>query len=256
MSLNSVLSVVVPVYNEGPRLLSSLKHFQCLREAGAELIVVDGYSNDESHQLLIQNSELWDQCLLSGPGRGQQMNAGAECAKSNCLFFVHIDSKFDFLPDLKALAGLVATKQWGYCRLRLSNKSLCYRSLARFIHWRSRVTGGVTGDQGICVDKQVFRHVGAFPDIPLMEDVALSDKLKELGQGVLLPCEIETSSRRWEKNGIVKTVLTMWWIRLQFRAGYDVRRLAKKYYPQIDFSLAKHRDTLDLKTYLQQSERT
>ncbi len=248
------LSVVVPIYNEKPHLLASLKHFQRLRQNGAELILVDGYSNDESHQILMEHSDLWDRCLVSGPGRARQMNAGASIANSDTLFFVHIDSRFDSLPDLSALVESIAHSRWGFCRLRLSKNNFLYRWLGRFIHWRSLIGGGVTGDQGVCVEKLLFQKIGAYPAIPLMEDVVLSDKLRKLNRGTVLPCAIETSSRRWEKNGLLKTIVAMWWVRIQFRMGVSAHDLAKKYYPQIDFSSQMHRQTTDLESYLKHSE--
>jgi hypothetical protein len=94
---------------------------------------------------------------------------------------------------------------------------------------RSRLTGVATGDQAIFVKRAAFFAAGAFPEIPLMEDVALSKTLKGLSAPVCLRERVVTSGRRWERHGTLKTILLMWRLRLEFALGADPRRLARRY---------------------------
>ena len=94
---------------------------------------------------------------------------------------------------------------------------------------RSRLTGIATGDQAIFVRRDVFQSVGGFPAIALMEDIALSKALKCVGWPLSLRERVVTSGRRWKRDGIVRTVLLMWALRLAFFLGADPKRLARRY---------------------------
>jgi len=94
---------------------------------------------------------------------------------------------------------------------------------------RSRLTGIATGDQGIFVRRELFFAVGGYPEIPLMEDIALSRRLKRTGLPLCLNDKITTSSRRWEERGIIRTVLLMWCLRLAYFFEAKPGRLAKIY---------------------------
>lgn len=97
------------------------------------------------------------------------------------------------------------------------------------MNWRSRLTGIATGDQAIFVTRDRFREVGGYPEIALMEDVALSKALRRLGSPVCLRGRVTTSSRRWERDGVVRTVLLMWSLRLRYFLGADPSDLARRY---------------------------
>ena len=94
---------------------------------------------------------------------------------------------------------------------------------------RSRLTGIATGDQGIFVTKSLLTAVGGYPEIALMEDVALTKRLKGFGPPLCLKHRITTSARRWERDGVLRTVLLMWRIRLAYWLGADPGRLAVRY---------------------------
>ena len=96
---------------------------------------------------------------------------------------------------------------------------------------RSRLTGIATGDQGIFVRREQFEQVGGYPPIALMEDIALSRSLKRHSRPVCLHQPLITSSRRWERDGIARTILLMWRLRLAYFLGVDPERLARIYYP-------------------------
>ena len=95
---------------------------------------------------------------------------------------------------------------------------------------RSRLTGIATGDQAIFLCREIFQSVGGFPDIDLMEDVALSKILKKrYGHPFCLKRKVLTSSRRWEKHGVLRTILQMWYLRFVYFLGADPNRLALSY---------------------------
>jgi hypothetical protein len=88
-----------------------------------------------------------------------------------------------------------------------------------------------SGDQAIFVRRPLFHSVGGFPEIPLMEDLALSRTLKRLGPPLCLRARVTTSSRRWERGGIARTILLMWRLRLAYYRGADPAELAERYRP-------------------------
>jgi hypothetical protein len=96
---------------------------------------------------------------------------------------------------------------------------------------RSRLTGIATGDQGIFVNREAFEQVGGFDEIPLMEDIVLSRSLKRLSRPLCLRQQLVTSSRRWETQGILRTIVLMWWLRLAFALGVSPQRLVRMYRP-------------------------
>jgi hypothetical protein len=97
------------------------------------------------------------------------------------------------------------------------------------MNWRSQITGIATGDQAMFVTRDAFAAVGGFPDQPLMEDVALSKKLKRLGRPLCLAARVTTSGRRWERRGVLRTVLLMWRLRLAYFFGAEPAVLARRY---------------------------
>ena len=209
-------------------LSRQLASLQYLREAGHEIIVVDGGSDDGSSDIAAPYVDL---LVHSEPGRARQMNKGALCATHDWLLFLHVDTQ---LPDnvLNKLHDIFnkQTTQWGRFDVRLSGEHILYRLIAWFMNKRSRLTGIATGDQAMFVSKANFKKVGGFPDIPLMEDITLSRKLKKIAAPVCLSDCVITSSRRWQKNGIVRTVLFMWSLRLRYFLGVSPATLARQYY--------------------------
>jgi len=221
------LAIVIPVFNEEKNLPNALKEIQRLElEASDELIFIDGGSNDNTKQL-IQDAGF--HCLISEAGRAKQMNMGAQNTKSEIILFLHIDTSI----SSSNISNIKKTYNQGFLsgrfNIRLSKNSLSYRIISFFINTRSCLTKVSTGDQGIFVSRDAFIAVGGFPTIALMEDVALSKKLKTLGKVACLQDELITSSRRWEHHGIVKTVLLMWKLRLLYWLGINPEKLAKMY---------------------------
>ncbi len=222
------LSIIIPTLNEGIRISSCLRSLQHLRKAGHEIIIVDGGSGDDT---LAQADGLADHCLQSTAGRARQMNHGAAVAKGDFLLFLHADTLLPQSADKAIINALDNNSKyaWGRFNVRLSGDHRALRLIATMMNLRSRLSGIATGDQGIFVERRTFTLVDGFPDIALMEDIALSRRLKRISRPACLHLSVVTSSRRWENNGILKTILLMWHLRLAYFFGAKPAQLAKRY---------------------------
>lgn len=221
------VSVIVPALDEAAAIEATLAPLQAARAAGHEIIVVDGGSTDAT---VDRARALADRVITSPPGRAGQMNAGAGIATGDILWFLHADTHapadaVDTLCD--ALAD--GRRCWGRFDVRLSGNRWPFRLIERAMNLRSCLTRIATGDQGIFVTRQAFAAVGGYPEIPLMEDIALSRRLRKHTPPACLKTRLVTSSRRWEQNGILRTVLLMWRLRLAYFLGASPATLAGRY---------------------------
>lgn len=222
-----MISVVVPTFNEATTIERTLGGLQALRRAGHEVIVVDGLSDDET---LVRARPLADKVLGATRGRASQMNAGARIAQGDVLWFLHADCLSPMDVDNLILNALKKKDAvWGRFDVCLSGSGLLYRIIEFMMNSRSRITGIATGDQGIFVTQNMFKQAGGFPDIPLMEDIAFSKRLRAYGRPVCLQHKLTTSSRRWERRGVWHTILMMWRLRLAYALGVNPQKLARLY---------------------------
>jgi rSAM/selenodomain-associated transferase 2 len=221
------LSIVVPVLNEAPGIEQALRALQPLRSSGHEVIVVDGGSSDGSARLA---AALADRVLNAERGRAHQMNAGAQAACGDVLVFLHADSR---LPEAAAelvLEGLARTgRAWGRFDVCIDGRHWLLRLVSALMNLRSRLTGICTGDQAMFASRELFLSVGGFPPIALMEDITLSRKLRRVSRPLCVATAVRTSARRWERDGVVRTILLMWWLRLRYFFGASPSRLARIY---------------------------
>ncbi|MEC4749681.1 TIGR04283 family arsenosugar biosynthesis glycosyltransferase [Methylomicrobium sp. Wu6] len=219
-------SIIIPVLNEAKSLPACLEALQGLRHQ-AEIMVVDGGSSDDT---LTIATGLADRVVRTHRGRALQMNAGARQAKGDVFLFLHADT---FLPD-HALTliqqQLMQGGQWGRFDICLCGRPVMLKVIAQLMNWRSRLTGIATGDQAIFVTRQAFFSVGGYPDIALMEDIALSKLLKNIGPPIYLSAKVSSAGRRWETFGVFRTILLMWSLRLGYFFGADPSELAKLYH--------------------------
>ncbi len=165
-----LLSIVVPVLNEAAIIRPALHALQGLREAGVELIIVDGGSQD---QTLSQAHGLADKCLQVASGRAHQMNAGAALARGRYLLFLHADTQLNASASQLCALFQHNNSSWGFFPVRLSGDQELLRIIEKFMNLRSRISSVATGDQCLYVQGDVFRACGGFPEIALMEDIAL-----------------------------------------------------------------------------------
>ncbi|MGA8499327.1 MAG: TIGR04283 family arsenosugar biosynthesis glycosyltransferase [Xanthobacteraceae bacterium] len=219
------LTIVLPVLNEAAIVVAALQALAPLRRRGAEIIVADGYSRDGTAQLA---KPFADRVITVRRGRGAAMNAGAALGAGDALLFLHADTALPEDADRLIDAALVG-RAWGRFDLRIAGRHPLLAVVARMINWRSRLTGIATGDQAIFVTRAAFEAVGGFPDLPLMEDIAISRRLKRLCRPFCIAMPVVTSGRRWEQNGVARTILLMWRLRLSYYLGVEPALLAELY---------------------------
>jgi len=224
------LAIIVPVLDEAAQIEACLAALGGLRQRGACVIVVDGGSRDATVQLA---APLCDRVIVAARGRALQMNAGARCEQArgaDVLLFLHADAQLP--PDadrliFRALAGGGAC--WGRFDVRLQGRSPGLRLIGLLMNLRSRATGICTGDQAIFVAQGAFLALEGFAPIPLMEDVEFCRRARQLSAPVALRPPAMVSGRRWDRGGVARTVLLMWWLRLAFFLGADPQQLAQRY---------------------------
>lgn len=220
------ISIIIPTLNEAQGIEQCLLALQPFRQQHCEIIVADGGSSDTT----VAISQSLADILISAPkGRARQMNAGANQAHNDILLFLHADT---LLPDTalnQLCTGINEGFDWGRFDIHLTGKHPMLKVIALMMNWRSRLTGIATGDQALFVRKQIFEKIGHYPDINLMEDIALSKQLKQLGKPFCIGAKVISSGRRWEYFGVYRTILLMWWLRAGFFFNISPDLLAHLY---------------------------
>lgn len=221
------LSIIIPVLNEAGNIPALLDSLQPLRQRGVEVVVVDGGSTDDTVALARNRA---DQVITSSPGRARQMNAAAAAARGEILCFLHADTRLPEGADGVIIDGLTRSRRsWGRFDVRITGDHPMLGLIAHLMNWRSRLTGIATGDQGLFVTRSLFEAAGRFPEIALMEDIAFSRQLKIYGAPLCIAHQLTTSGRRWEKNGVWRTIWLMWRLRFAYWLGADPDKLALRY---------------------------
>jgi rSAM/selenodomain-associated transferase 2 len=224
---NPWLSIILPTLNEASVLASTLQSLQPARNNEVEIIVVDGGSTDGTLDIACARADI----VLRGSPRGRavQMNHGARHAKGTCLLFLHADTRLPVDAPRLLKQEMDKDGAWGRFDIRLSGNHRLFRVIEFLINQRSKMTGIATGDQCIFIRPELFWQVGAYSEIPIMEDIALSKSLRKTVPPVCLGPKATTSSRRWEQNGIVRTIFLMWSLRLFYFLGVKPETLSRWY---------------------------
>lgn len=219
------LSIIIPALDESSEIVATLTALAPLAERGAQRIVVDGGSSDDTVRRARPHAE---KLIVAARGRASQMNAGAAAAGGDALLFLHADT---LLPDNadRLVASALADHAWGRFDVRIDAAGVWPAVVAGSMNLRSRLTGIATGDQALFMRREVFERLGGFAPIPLMEDIELSKRLKRLGRPACVAPRVTTSGRRWAKNGPLRTLLLMWRLRAAYFLGADPARLAARY---------------------------
>lgn len=219
------LSIIIPTFNEASSIEHTLLSLQTLRQLGHEVIIADGGSVDQTITLAVP---LVDWVIHASKGRARQMNEGAQQASGDVLLFLHADTT---LPKNAAelISNTIILKPWGRFNVRLSGQQWPLRMVEFMMNWRSRLSGIATGDQAIFVQRELFGQIDGYADIPLMEDIDISKRLKHHSRPACITTALLTSSRRWENHGILNTILLMWRLRLAYFLGASPEQLVKHY---------------------------
>ena len=220
-----MISVIVPIYNEAKALSKNTPFFEKLTHQ-AELIFVDGGSTDEG----VQIAGRYGKILHSKKSRAIQMNRGAGAAQSDVLFFLHADSTIS-INTLNSIEEKINNYGFigGCLRQRIEKTGIAYRFIENFGNIRAGITKVFYGDQGIFVRKDTFLKINGFPEVPIMEDVLFTKRLRRLGNTSVLSDKIFVSSRRWEKKGIARTVFLYSLINILFYLKFPLGKIKHLY---------------------------
>jgi rSAM/selenodomain-associated transferase 2/rSAM/selenodomain-associated transferase 1 len=219
------ISIIIPTLNEAENLPATLASTKS--SVDLEVIVVDGGSSDETPQLA---KSFGVRLLTTTANRARQINAAGLAARSEVLLFLHGDTRLppgfeSYVQDVLAMPGIVA----GAFSLGIDGSEFGLRIIEMLANFRSHLFQMPYGDQAIFLKKEIFRAVGGFPDMVLMEDFVLMQQLKKRGRVAILPVAVKTSPRRWLRLGILKTTLVNQAVLLAYFLGSDHERLARWY---------------------------
>ena len=219
------LSVIVPVLNEEKFLDATLSRLA--GEADVEILLVDGGSTDRTTCIAGRYPV---SVLRSERGRARQMNAGAARAKGDILFFCHADTLVPAGYKKMIETALTGAKTVaGAFSLAIALDGLSIRLIEKLANRRSRKRQLPFGDQGLFLRADRFHNHGGFPDIPLLEDLSLVERLRNHGTIKIIDHCVVSSGRRWDKNGVLLTSLLNQLILLGHRLGIAPARLAQIY---------------------------
>jgi rSAM/selenodomain-associated transferase 2 len=222
MAARVKLSIVIPALNEAAVIGPALSSLAPIRARGHELIVADGGSEDATRELA---APLADRVIAAPRGRSRQMNAGAAAASGDALVFLHADTRLPANADY-AIADALRKSNWGRFDVAIEGRSALLPVIAFLMNLRSRLSGIATGDQAIFVRRDAF---GGFPEIALMEDVAFSKAMKRHSPPACIRTKATTSGRRWDEQGVWRTMFLMWRLRLGYFLGAAPDELARRY---------------------------
>jgi len=224
------LAIVVPTLNEAATVERCLRQLEPLRRRGVVVVVVDGGSADAT---LARATPLADRVLAAPRGRALQMNAGArspEALGADVLLFLHADTTLPEDADRSVLRALANSERvWGRFDVSIEGGSPWLRIVSAAMNLRSRMTGIATGDQALFIERSSFVALDGFAPIPLMEDIDFCARAKRLSRPLALRARVRTSGRRWERDGVWRTILLMWQLRWAYFFGADPAQLAQRY---------------------------
>jgi rSAM/selenodomain-associated transferase 2 len=222
-----ILSIIVPVHDHARTIVAILQALRPFRERNVEIIVVDGGSGDDTAMLA---RPLADQVIRSPSGLARQMNEGAKVANGFILMFLHPETTLPPDADTQVMYGRARdTSVWGRFDLRIAGRHMLLPLVARYLNWRSRATGLATGDQAIFIQRETFFRIGGFLHIPVMEDVELCERLREISPPICVSSRATVPGNRYDRDGIWKTLRTMTAMRWRYRMGAKPEQLAKRY---------------------------
>lgn len=226
-SINKIkIAIIIPVYNESKIIEKFSHHIETVFK-NAEIIFVDGKSTDDTTQKIAGKYKLLHSKKRS---RGYQMNLAAKSSVADYFFFVHADSYFDENAYSEVMKFVSSSKKLACFKIKFDSNNIFMKLIALMSNIRIKLRSIVFGDQGILIERELFFELGQFPDIPIMEDYALSIKLKKKKVKInILNSNIISSDRRFRKNGILKTIFKMQKLQRMYRKSKDINKILKLY---------------------------
>jgi len=225
LNMHAEVSVIIPVLDDAEALARLLAELSRLGSPSVQVLVVDGGSRDDSIDIARRAGA---QVIQSRRGRGQQLNAGVFAADGEWLWMLHTDCRMS-----RAALTFIRSQRfagWGRFDVSFEPSTPAMELIAFMMNTRSRLTGICTGDQGIFVHRSLLEQIGGIPEQSLMEDIELSRRLKRFTTPVAAPVRLITSSRRWQRDGILTTILLMWRLRLRYWLGASPEVLGGEYF--------------------------
>lgn len=223
--MNKKISIIIPVYNEASTIEDYMNHLEKFKDA-CEIIFVDGGSTDGTKRKIEERFRL---AYSPKMGRANQMNYGASLSKGDIIFFLHADS---FLPEntLAEIHRVISDYKVGCFKIKFNSRSILMKICGFMSNLRVSLRNIAFGDQGIFIRRDYFYELGGFAEIPLMEDYQLSMDIKADGEKIALASlRIETSDRRFEKNGKLRTMARMQRLQHMYRKGEDIEVISNLY---------------------------
>lgn len=232
------VSIVIPLLNEVENLLQLITQVATLNPLPQQVIVVDGGSIDSSVSItkkiiedVMDNGQLaidW-QIIESTAGRAIQMNTGAALATGDILLFLHADTQLP-INAINDIENAMVQSDWGRFDVHLDSRNPMLWVVSRMMNARSRLTVIATGDQAVFIKKSLFEQIGGYPNQPLMEDIELCKRLKNIAKPACLRSKVTTSARRWQQNGTGRTILLIWQLRFDYWRGISPEILKQRYH--------------------------
>jgi len=224
------ISIIIPVFQEEAIIFETIDTLKTLDDfTAAEIIIVDGEPTNSTIRAIRDASV---KTLAAAKGRSRQMNAGAATARGKILLFLHADSRLpkDALWHIRRVA-LTNNIAAGAFELAIDASGPAFRVIERMASWRSRLTRIPYGDQAIFIKREVFKDLGGYHPIPIMEDINLMQRLKKSGGKIeIIRQKVRTSARRWHEEGIIACTLRNWLLSTAYYLGISPEKL-KRYYP-------------------------
>ena len=220
------ITIIIPTYNEEEKLPHLLGQLKEQSAQDMDVFIVDGGSTDQTISIAVQYGI---NVIESGKGRARQMNAAARLAQTEYLWFMHADTRLlspvhAYLDEIKSSNSI-----WGRFEVKFDDDRVIFRMIAFMMNKRSALTSIATGDQAIFIKKNYYEESGGFEEIPLMEDIDISKKLKKTSSLYASELKLQTSARRWKVNGVLRTIILMWIIRFYYFLGVPAAKLAVMY---------------------------